>query len=134
MTHLLDTDTCIALLRGHPAAISHAQTHPPADLGVSTITRYELNYGVARCPEQWRTRESHKVRDLLDQLTILPFTEEAADLAAQIRADLEAQGKPIGAMDILIAATALSQSIPLITGNLREFQRIPGLTSESWFD
>ncbi len=132
MTHLLDTDTCIHLLRGRPATVSHAERHSPSDLAVSAITRYELLYGVERCPPARREEEDLKVRLLLDQIHLLPFTGDTAAQAAALRAALEASGHPIGAMDILIAATALEHRLPVVTHNLREFQRVPGLQSVTW--
>ncbi len=132
MTHLLDTDTCIHLLRGHPAVVAQAGRHSPADLAVSAITRFELLYGVERCPPEWKKKESGKVRLLLENLAILPFTGETSAHAATIRASLEASGNPIGPMDVLIAATALENSLPLVTHNLEEFRRIAGLPCLTW--
>ena len=132
MTHLLDTDTCIHLLRGHPATVSRAQGHSPADLAVSAITHYELLYGVERCPPAWRKKEGSKVRLLLEQMQTLPFTGETAAHASSLRAALESAGRSIGPMDLLIAATALEYGLPVVTHNLREFQRVPGLQSQTW--
>lgn len=61
-------DTCIDLLRGHPAVVAQAGRHSPADLAVSAITRFELLYGVERCPPEWKKKESGKVRLLLENL------------------------------------------------------------------
>jgi tRNA(fMet)-specific endonuclease VapC len=130
--HLLDTDTCIHLLRGHRAVVAEAEKHSPADLAISAITRFELLYGVERCPSSWKKKESGKVRLLLDNLVILPFTAETSSYAATIRALLEAAGHPIGPMDVLIAATALENSLPLVTNNLGEFQRVPNLPCMTW--
>jgi tRNA(fMet)-specific endonuclease VapC len=132
MTHLLDTDTCIHLLRGRAATVGHALRQRPDELAVSAISRYELLYGVERCPAKWRRKEGTKVRLLLEQIHVLPFTAETAAHAAQIRAAIEATGRSIGPMDILIAATALENHLPLVTGNLAEFRRVPGLECVSW--
>ena len=132
LAYILDTDTCIHLLRGHRAAVAQARRHSPADLAVSAITRFELLYGVERCPPAWKTKESGKVRLLLENLVILPFTGETSSYASTIRASLEAAGHPIGPMDILIAATALENSLPLVTNNLDEFQRVPRLSCLTW--
>ena len=132
MTHLLDTNTCIHLLRGHPAVVAQAGRHSPANLAVSAITRFELLYGVERCPPAWKRKESGKVRLLLKSLVILPFTGETSSYAAIIRASLEAAGNPIGPMDVLIAATALENSMALVTNNLEEFQRVPRLNCLTW--
>lgn len=132
MTHLLDTDTCIHLLRGHGAVVAEAARHSPLNLAISAITRFELLYGVECCPPAWKIKESSKVRLLLENLLILPFTGETSSYAATIRASLEADGNPIGPMDLLIAATALENSLPIVTNNLEEFRRVPGLLCLTW--
>ncbi len=132
MTHLLDTDTCIHLLRGRKDTVSHAERHGPSDLAVSAVTRYELLYGVERCPPARRKTEGVKVNLLLEEMVILPFTRETASHASLCRAGLEARGLPIGPMDILIAATALEHHLTVVTHNLGEFQRVPGLKCVTW--
>lgn len=132
MTHLLDTDTCIALLRGVPGVLEIAARHVPDDLALSSITRYELLSGAARCLEARREIETAKVNRFLETLHEIPFDSEAADLAARLRAGLEAKGSPIGPMDLLIAATARANRLILVSGNQKEFKRIPKLKLESW--
>ena len=132
MTHLLDTDTCILLLRGDEAVVSRARKQSPGDLAISAITHYELLYGAKRCPANWQIHESSKIERLLQVLTILPFSHTTSAHAAKLRAALGKAGTPIGPMDLLIAATALEFQLPLVTGNLREFQKVPGLTCETW--
>ncbi len=134
MTHLLDTDTCIHMLRGNEKVVSRARGQSPADLAVSAITHYELLYGVERSSPGWKKKEGGKVLLLLEHMTILPFTAASSVHAAIIRAALEAAGHPIGPMDVLIAATALEYALPLVTHNLAEFERVPGLQCESWVD
>ena len=132
MTHLLDTDTCIHLLRGDEAVVSRARKQSPGDLAISAITHYELLYGAERCPADWQIHENSKIERLLQVLTILPFSHTTSAHAAKLRATLGRAGKPIGPMDLLIAATALEFQLPIVTGNLREFQKVPGLTCETW--
>jgi tRNA(fMet)-specific endonuclease VapC len=132
MTHLLDTDFCIHLLRGNPTAVNRASQQSPSDLAISAITHYELLYGVEKCPPAWRKKESGKVRLLLQHLQVLPFTDGTAAHAATVRAKLESNGRSIGPMDVLIAATALEHNLPLVTSNLGEFQRVPDLQCENW--
>ncbi len=134
MKYLLDTDTCIHLLRGNQTAVRQASEHSPADLSISAITQYELLYGVERCPTAWKAKEGGKVRLFLESLAILPFTSETSAFAAKVRASLEASGHPIGPMDVLIAATGLENDLLLVTHNLGEFQRVPGLSCLSWCD
>lgn len=132
MTYLLDTDTCVHILRGKAKVVHQMQHRSPAELAVSAITHYELLYGVARCPASWRKREEKKVLMLLGHITILPFTADTSAQAAGVRAKLESNGHSIGPMDVLIAATALEYGLTLVTGNLGEFQRVAGLKCESW--
>jgi len=132
VTHLLDTDTCIHLLRGREATVDRARQHNPGDLAISAVTRYELLYGVERCPPAWRKKEGGKVNLLLEHMRIVPFTGDTAARAATLRAALEAAGHPIGPMDNLIAATALEHSLRIVTNNLAEFQRVPGLQCLTW--
>ncbi|NDV61445.1 type II toxin-antitoxin system VapC family toxin [Puniceicoccales bacterium CK1056] len=134
MKYLLDTDTCVALLRGDATATARARQLSPADLAVSSITRYELHFGVMRCSSKRRKSEAKKVSVFLSLLHEIPFTDETAEVAAKIRFQLEGKGQPIGQMDTLIAATALEAGLTLVTGNLRDFSRISDLSVESWMD
>jgi tRNA(fMet)-specific endonuclease VapC len=132
MKLLLDTDTCIHLLRGTAAVVARAQQHSPADFAISAITEYELLYGVERCPPEWQKKEGAKVGLLLGMMEVLAFTGETAKRAAKIRAALETCGNSIGPMDVLIAATALERDLPLVSGNQADFQRVPGLICHDW--
>ena len=132
MKYLLDTDTCIALLRGHPEAVAEAMRCRPDDLAVSSITRYELTYGALRCGPRRGKTESGKVDTFLRALHEIPFSDQTAEQAARIRNALESKGNPIGPMDLLIAATAIESGLKLVTGNQREFGRIPHLRLENW--
>jgi tRNA(fMet)-specific endonuclease VapC len=134
MKYLLDTDTCIGILRGHSLTVRQASEHAPDELAVSSITRYELRYGVERCAPQRRKREHQRVEQFLAMLHEIPFTGEVAEGAARLRFKLERKGEPIGPMDTLIAATALVSGLTLVSGNLGEFRRVPGLPVVSWLD
>lgn len=132
MKYLLDTDTCIALLRGQEQAVEKAKKVVPDDLAISSITRYELRYGALRCSGKKRSQESLKVTRFLDVLHEIPFTDTTAEGAAEIRYNLESLGHPIGPMDTLIAATAIEAGLTLVTGNQREFSRVKNLRLENW--
>lgn len=132
MKYLLDTDTCIALLRGHPEAVASAQTCVPDDLAVSSITRYELKFGAMRCAPRRRKTEAAKVESFLNALHEIPFSDQTAEHAARIRGELESAGQPVGPMDLLIAATAMEANLKLVTGNQKEFSRIKHLHLENW--
>ena len=127
---MLDTNTCIAVMRGHPGAVARLKSLAPGDCAVSVVTVYELFTGVAKCREP--DRERAKVNRLFSGLRILSFSSAAARQAAVVRADLERTGKGIGPYDLLLAGHALSLSLRLATNNTGEFNRVPGLQGEDW--
>lgn len=132
MKYLLDTDICIHVFRGKPDVIGKIQAVAADELAVSSITYYELLYGVRLCVQQRQSAELRKVESFIRHIHQLPFGSEAARRAAQIRHELEKTGCGIGPMDTLIAATALEANLSLVTGNLREFGRVHGLRCECW--
>lgn len=132
MEYLLDTDTCIAILRGQPSAVETIEALSPDQIAISSITRYELIYGAFRLEAKRQTAELAKIEQFLEWLHELPFAKETAQIAARILRELEIQGLPIGPMDLQIAATALETSCILATGNEREFGRIKELHTENW--
>jgi tRNA(fMet)-specific endonuclease VapC len=99
-------------------------------LGYPHITVAELEYGVHRSQHQAQNQQA--LVQFLVPLAILDFDYDAAVAYGHIRGYLEALGTPIGSLDTLIAAHALSQQLTLITSNPREFARVPGLTIEDW--
>jgi tRNA(fMet)-specific endonuclease VapC len=130
MRYLLDTDTCIDLLRGTPPVVRQAATHSPDDCAVSSVTVYELLTGAWKCrsPET----ERRKVLTLLAALHQLPFDRPAAERAAETRAALEKAGTMIGPYDILLAGQAMAAGLILVTANEAEFARVPGLIITNW--
>lgn len=130
MTHLIDTNACIAIMRGHPQACRQMQTFSPSDLGISTITLCELLAGVERCqnPERERTKVAH----LIEPLHLIPFDADSAAKSAHIRWLLERQGNFIGPYDLQLAGQALAIDVTLVTHNTKEFQRVPGLRLTDW--
>ena len=131
MRFMLDTNVCIYMIKGKPPQVlSRLKDFSLGDVSVSCITASELEYGVAKSSKPQQNRDA--LDAFLAPLEILPFNGEAAHRYGQIRAYLEKEGKLIGAMDMLIAAHALSASITLVTNNTKEFGRIPGLRLENW--
>lgn len=131
MKVMLDTDICIYLIKQQPpTVIDRFLSHPVGDIGVSSITAAELAYGVSK------SRHASKNRLALEQflapLEVASFDQEAALSYGRLRSQLEAKGSLIGSMDMLIAAHALSLGVRLVTNNLREFRRVPGLRLENW--
>ena len=104
---------------------------PPQSIGLPSIVVYELDYGASRSDAPRGLRERLDV--LLGSVRVLPFGEAEARAAARIRLKLEKAGKPIGPMDLLIAATALEQGAVLVTHNVKEFRRVSGLRLEDWY-
>lgn len=129
MTHLLDTDVCIAVLRGRDAG-AQIRLRAMPEAAISTITIAELAHGAARssAPD---TNEA-EVRGLAAALRVIELDADAAWHAGRIRADLARNGTPIGGYDVLIAGVARSRDLTLVTGNVREFRRVPGLRIEKW--
>lgn len=131
MRYLLDTNICVLLIRQKSQTVLQKLTqHSFTDIAVSAITVAELQYGVAKSAHVAQNQQA--LDYFLLPLTILAFDEEAATTDGEIRAYLEAQGTPIGAIDTLLAAQALSHKLSFVTNNVREFARVPGLTVEDW--
>lgn len=130
MRFLLDTNTCVYAIKRRPNAIRRLQSLSPDDVVVSSITLAELWFGAAKSSEPQRTRAS--VDAFLRPFAVLPFEREAADAYAEIRFRLERAGRPIGERDLLIAAIARSRRLTVVTHNLDEFSRVPGLRVEDW--
>lgn len=131
MKYLLDTNVCIDLIRRKGAlALERIQALQVGDIGISTITLAELQHGVARSRD--RERNQAAVLMFSAPLEILEFDRAAAEVYGHVRAQLETEGRSIGAMDTLIAAHALSLDAILVTNNTREFDRVTGLRVEDW--
>jgi len=127
---LLDTNICIAVMRGRENAVARLAALPPEDCAVSTVTAYELFTGVEKCGDP--KRETAKVFRLLTSLRVISFDEAAAQQAARVRAHLERSGKICGPYDLLLAGHALSLGLSLATNNVGEFSRVGGLRIEDW--
>ncbi len=131
MKYLLDTNTCIYIInKKPPSAVNHIRSKLPDEVSVSTITIAELEYGVYRSKHTDQNRIA--LLEFLVPFVILDFDHSAAAVYGSIRATLERKGTPIGPMDLLIAAQAMSQQLILVTNNEREFRRVAGLQIENW--
>jgi tRNA(fMet)-specific endonuclease VapC len=131
---ILDSNTISYYFRGDPQVVPRLQALRPAELGVPAIVEYELRYGLQRLPSAAATQRLAALAQLLQPMQLLPFDSECAAHAARIRVTLEAAGTPIGPHDTLIAATALRHQATLVTRNVREFSRVPGLLWLNWHD
>jgi len=130
MIYLLDTNVCIAAMRGNATVVQRLRSVVPDDCGLSTVSLYELRSGVERCKDP--VAEGQKVQAFVEVLHLLPFDAAAASAAARVRWHLEKQGKPIGPYDLMLAGQALSLDVTLVTHNTGEFQRVPGLRLADW--
>ena len=133
MRYMLDTNILVYVLNArqhHQAVLDRFDAEDPSDLVVSSITYAELRFGV----EKSRRREASRgaLQQALAAVNVVPFDAKAGETYGTVRAGLEATGRPIGPLDTLIAAHALSLDLTLVTGNLREFARIRRLRIENW--
>jgi tRNA(fMet)-specific endonuclease VapC len=131
MKVMLDTNICIYLIKQQPPTIlERFLAHPVGDIGISSITAAELAYGVSK--SRHATKNRHALEQFLAPLEVAAFDQGAAWAYGRLREHLEAKGTPIGSMDMLIAAHALSLGVRLVSNNLREFRRVPGLRLDNW--
>lgn len=133
MKYLLDTNICIYIIKQKPSAVlDHFRSHSPTDISVSSITVAELEYGAYKSQQIDKNRAA--LQQFLLPLALLDFNADATQAYGQIRAELSRQGCIIGAMDLLIAAQALSQDLTLITNDTDEFIRVSGLKLDNWVE
>jgi tRNA(fMet)-specific endonuclease VapC len=131
MLYLLDTNICIYIIKqNNPLVYKKFTSLKPGDVGISSVTLAELQYGVSKSAFPEKNQQS--LNQFLIPLEILEFDEHAATYYGKIRSELERAGKVIGAMDMLIAAHALSLDVVLVSNNLKEFIRVDGLQTENW--
>lgn len=131
LSHLLDTNICIYLIRQRSReALRRFEEFEVGEVGVSVITVSELRYGAEKSARPEQNREA--LEQFLLPLEVLGFSSEATVSYGRLRAAIEKQGTPIGPLDTLIAAHALSLGAILVTNNTREFERVPGLQIEDW--
>lgn len=131
MILLLDTDTCIYLIKNKPSEVlSRFEEYAIGDVGVSSVTVAKLNFGALK--SQRPVQNERALEQFLLPLEIADFDRAAAVAYGSIRAGLERQGTPIGSLDTLIAAHAVSLGATLVTNNVREFARVPDLKLDNW--
>jgi len=131
MRFMLDTDSCIALIKRKPSTILRRLISlSPGEAGISAITLAELRYGVAKSAQ--REKNAFALDEFLLPLEVADFDEPAAESYGMVRAALENAGTPVGPLDTQIGAHALSLGATLVTHNSSEFQRIRGLAVEDW--
>ena len=131
MNYLLDTNICIYTIKKKPAVVlKRVVSKQPGQIAISTITLAELEYGIARSHYPDRNRVA--LLEFLLPFTILDFDQAASAEYGHIRSSLESKGKPVGPMDLLLAAQARSHGLVLVTNNEKEFKKVEGLRIENW--
>ena len=131
--YILDSCVCIDFMRGKlPLGLELMRASDPRLFGVPAIVQAELLVGAHKSSDPQKTKRI--VESFLAPFAILPFDSTCAGHYGRIRAQLEKQGMKIGRNDLLIAATALAHGATLVTENVREFARVPGLEVESWHE
>lgn len=130
---LLDASLLIESERGRLEVEGHVRRHDDAEIFFSVITLSELLHGVHRAADEaTRSRRSAWVEAVLARFAVLPVDRAAARAHARLWAQLASEGRIIGPHDLWLAAVALSKGLTLVTANLRELERVPGLLVEDW--
>jgi tRNA(fMet)-specific endonuclease VapC len=129
--HVLDTDICIYAMEGRsPSVVARLRGIPRTSVAVTSITVAELRYGAIRSKRPQENAE--RLARFLSPMPVLTFDYEATGQYAVVKHALALKGELIGPMDTLIAAIALANGATLVTNNVREFSRVPGLLLENW--
>ena len=133
MIYFVDSNTCIYFMNGkYPSVREKFLSISPKNIKISCIVKGELLLGAFK--SQTRVQTTNKVEKFLKPFDVIDFTDKMSYDYAEIRGDLEKTGKSIGANDLLIAATALSENAILVTHNTDEFSRVKGLKIEDWVE
>ena len=129
---LLDTNICIYIINAKPPGVlERFRRYRMGDIGLCSVVAAELAFGVAKSGS---ARNRQALEMFLAPLTVLPFDDAAVWVYGDLRADLGRRGTPIGSLDTMIAAHALSLQASLVTNNAREFSRVPGLRLDNWVE
>ncbi len=132
MKYLLDTDTLIYVFKRAGNCLARLSLRNDMDIAISTINLFELEYGMGKSDN--RSKMDSYVATLCQRYAVLDFDRAASLQAGTIRALLHTRGTPIGPYDVQMAGIALSKNLTIVTRNTREFERVPGLRVENWYD
>lgn len=128
--YLLDTDTIVYTLKGHPIVAKNLRRHLHDPIKISVITLMELYYGAYKSERV--TSNLAKIKRLESELDIIPIGREQTEIFGIHKAKLEESGTPLDDFDLALASCALSQNLVLVTNNVKHFNRIEGLKIENW--
>lgn len=132
MKYLLDTCTLSDFAKGHEASLHRMKQESAHCYAISSISVMEVEYGLQLIKGEKAQTLGRFFDGLFRSIHVIEFDHPAAKAAATLRATLKSKGKPIGAYDVLIAATALTKGLTVVTSNTSEFARVPGLSVENW--
>lgn len=132
LKYLLDTNTVIYTMRNRPQQVKKHFQRQAGRICISTVTLGELVFGAEH--SQQTERNLADIEALTSRLEILPFDSAAAYHFGQIRSTLYSVGRPMGPYDMMIAGHARAHGLTLVTNNVKEFKRVPGLLLENWID
>lgn len=130
ITYLLDTNIVIYVIKRRPVEVLGVFNSNATRMAISVITLAELMHGAEKSSKP--AENLAVVEDFCSRLSVLPYTEKAAQHYGQIRTALEKKGEPIGVNDLHIAAHARSEGLILVTNNEKEFAKVPSLQIENW--
>ena len=131
MRWMLDTNTCIHIMKHHPPQVqARLRRIAIGEVGISAIVLAELRFGIQK--SRRREENAAALADFLRYCLVLDWPQEASGIYAEIRDELEVQGTPIGSNDLLIAAHASYLGCTLVTNNVQEFSRVKGLVIDNW--
>ena len=130
LTYMLDTNICIYVMKSYPLELRDKFNALAEQLCISSITLGELHYGAEKSAR--RADNVTAIEHFVARLDVLPFAEKAAVHYGQVRAELERAGTPSGPHDMQIGGHARSEGLIVVTNNMREFARMPGVRAENW--
>jgi predicted nucleic acid-binding protein len=128
--YLLDTDTVIYILKGHPAAVANLKSHLHDPIKISIVTYMELQYGAYK--SQRVAANLAKIKVLGQSVEVAPITTAAAEIFGMLKAELDREGVRLDDFDLAVAACALAHNLTLVTNNTKHFERIEGLKLGNW--
>lgn len=130
LTYMLDTNICIYVMKNYPQDLRDRFNALAEQLCISSITLGELHYGAEKSAR--RIENLQAIEHFAARLDVLPFGDKAAAHYGQVRAELDRAGTPCGPHDMQIGGHARSEGLIVVTNNMREFVRMPGVRSENW--
>jgi tRNA(fMet)-specific endonuclease VapC len=130
LKYMLDTNIVIYTIKNRPDQVRKVFKQHESQMCISAVTKGELVYGAERSSQPERNLAD--IEGLIARLEVAPFEDHASEHFGQLRAELYRIGKPIGPYDMMIAGHARSMGLILVTNNMKEFERVPGLRVENW--